>query len=239
MTGLISLALFIFLWVTWFRMSGPMAASFGRFLGFNIPEPTREVSQIETTLTPEKIDVSGFPILQAGATSQPVVVSQADVGDAFIIPTQTQIAMQNTPTTAPDLTPTPQPTNPAWTNPGLTSAEEYCLDCSTYDVQVRITHYWPPDGEINCWDYNEETGWCDSALFSGLRWENYINIAAACPLDWPLGTWVEIPGVGTYNCLDRGTMVCFEGVCEVDILAPDLGIFDGNIYDARVYITWR
>lgn len=126
-----------------------------------------------------------------------------------------------------------------WMLSGLPSAGKYCLDCQQYPVQVRITHYWPLNGDMNCFDFNEQTGWCDSALFSGLRWENFINLAAACPKDWPIGSWVEIPGIGAYNCLDRGSMVCFEGVCEVDILSPDLGIYDGQLFNATVYITWR
>ncbi len=173
---------------------------------------------------------------QVTATNIPIVI---EVATATPLPTSTPDPNMPTAMPAPTYTPLAGVELQDWTLPGLTSASKYCLDCQQYQVQVRITHYWPLDGDMNCYDYNDQTGWCDSALFSGLRWENFINLAAACPKDWPIGSWVEIPGIGAYNCLDRGTMVCFEGVCEVDILSPDLGPYDGYVFDANVYITWR
>lgn len=120
---------------------------------------------------------------------------------------------------------------------GLLNSEDYCLNCTTYPVQVRVTHYWPPDGGMNCFDFRD--GYCVSAMASGLRWENYIGLAVACPMEWPFGSWVEIQGMGSYNCLDRGSMVCNEEYCDVDILSPSIGEFDGRILSAQVHINWN
>jgi hypothetical protein len=118
------------------------------------------------------------------------------------------------------------------------SPAELCFNCTVYDIPVRFTHYRPWEGGINCFTFLD--GYCESAMSSELRWENFIGLAAACPPEWPLGSWVEAPGIGSWVCLDRGGMVvCQDGVCVVDILARGIDELDGQIINAKVYITWK
>ena len=161
-----------------------------------------------------------------------------------------------TPFSPPTATPEPSPT--ATLEPTHTTAEtelaflpipeaqpnfylspaEFCFNCTVYDIPVRFTHYRPWEGGINCFTFLD--GYCESAMSSQLRWENFIGLAAACPPEWPLGSWVEAPGIGSWVCLDRGGMVqCQDGVCVVDILAKGIGALDGQVLNARVYITWK
>ena len=118
------------------------------------------------------------------------------------------------------------------------SPSEFCFNCTVYEVPVRFTSYRPWEGGINCFTFQE--GYCESAMSSELRWENFVGIAAACPPEWPLGSWVEAPGIGAWVCLDRGgAVLCVDGVCIVDILAENIGDLDGKILNALVYITWK
>jgi hypothetical protein len=42
-------------------------------------------------------------------------------------------------------------------------------------------------------------------MASELRWEQFLGVAAACPPEWPFGTWVEAPGHGDLIFADEGT----------------------------------
>jgi len=118
------------------------------------------------------------------------------------------------------------------------SPAEFCFNCTVYQVPVRFTSYRPWEGGINCFTF--QNGYCESAMSSELRWENFVGIAAACPPEWPLGTWVEAPGIGAWVCLDRGgAVLCVDEVCVVDILAESIGDLDGQTITATVYITWK
>ena len=85
---------------------------------------------------------------------------------------------------------------------------------------VRITHYWPPNGGINCYDYRD--GWCQSPTASGIPWEAVIGYGAACPPEWPLGSVVRFPTGESFTCFDRGGEIkCLnDGTCRLDILSP-------------------
>ncbi len=102
-------------------------------------------------------------------------------------------------------------------------------------VLVHVTHYWPPNGGENCLVYLDD--WCVSPTASGVPWEAVVGIAAACPMEWPIGSVVMINS-RAWICLDRGDLSCDRdtGVCDVDLLtaAP---IFDG-IYRAEVYFPF-
>lgn len=97
------------------------------------------------------------------------------------------------------------------------------------EVQVRITHYWPPLGGLNCWIFQD--GRCVSATASGIPWEMVVGIAAACPWEWRLGSAIVIEG-RMWICLDRGSMKCEGGVCQVDLLteSPVDGLYTGLLY---------
>jgi hypothetical protein len=129
------------------------------------------------------------------------------------------------------------------TSPRIQPGADYCPFCETYGVNVKYTHYWPLEGGINCWDYNEATNWCDSPTFSGIPWETAVGWGAACPYDWPIGTWVDVPYYGAVQCIDRGSMTCEyhqDGsvTCHVDILAPSIGEIDGQVLYSQVHIKW-
>lgn len=120
-----------------------------------------------------------------------------------------------------------------------------CLDCKIYNVKGRFTYYYPDlyPGEfkkiqgsnyvrtINCWQFDLVNRKCVSKMASGMPWEAFIDIAVACPKEYPFGTRVIIPALGReYICLDRGSMVCTGGVCDFDILSKTIS-FSGNVYD--------
>lgn len=118
-----------------------------------------------------------------------------------------------------------------------------CYDCSPFKARVRLSNYDPNKGGSNCWDFSDKFQWCMSDMRSGLPWESFYGLAAACPFDWPYGTWVEIPGVGSFICLDRGgSIICdYEsGICNVDILAPYVpGGLNGAVIDVTLWVPLK
>ncbi len=119
-------------------------------------------------------------------------------------------------------------------------AQKFCGNCQGYSVRIRYTHYYPPLGGMNCWNWNDETQYCDSPTYSGIPWESGMYWGAACPYDWGIGTWIEVPYWGSVMCIDRGDMVCIQDadgwLCEVDILAPSIGKIDGQVLQSVVFI---
>lgn len=96
-----------------------------------------------------------------------------------------------------------------------------CVNCAPLPVQVQVSTYDPRAGEINCWDYRD--GYCWSPTWFGLPWEVAWGWSAACPVEWPVGSWLEIPDLGTFVCLDHGeAIVCKQDpagrTCLVDLL---------------------
>lgn len=119
-------------------------------------------------------------------------------------------------------------------------AQKFCGTCQGYTINIRYTHYYPPLGGENCWLWNEETQYCDSPTYSGIPWESALYWGAACPYDWGIGTWIEVPYWGSVMCIDRGSMVCVQTadgwLCDVDILAPSIGNIDGQVLQSVVFI---
>ncbi|MFC1936775.1 hypothetical protein ACFLYP_03820 [Chloroflexota bacterium] len=197
---------------------------------------------------------TGMRFFGFGEPLEPVTVDQfiepaevtAEAQQVIIVETSTPA-----PTAIPTTTPTPVPAVeqiPLY-SPGQQTGAQNCPFCTAYRVKIRFTNYWPLYGRIdpeqanlNCYDWNEETQWCDSPTFSGIPWETAIGWGAACPFDWPIGTWIQVPNYGAVQCVDRGSMVCIqtqEGtLCEVDILAEEIGAINGQILEALVYIYW-
>jgi len=147
----------------------------------------------------------------------------------------------------PEIQPTPTggflPANPPSTDGSSQfqgKASQFCGNCDGYSVKIKYTHYYPPEGGINCWDWNEDTQYCDSPTYSGIPWESALYWGAACPYDWGIGTWIEVPYWGSVMCIDRGSMECVLGtdgwLCHVDILAPSIGVIDGQVIESEVYI---
>ncbi len=112
-----------------------------------------------------------------------------------------------------------------------------CWNCAPFEQRVHLSHYDPMSGAINCWDYDEEQNYCYSPTKPGIEWKGLWGIGAACPMEWPYGTWVVVPEVGAFICLDRGgSIVCDkDGICNVDILGPS-GPWDGSIVTATLWV---
>ena len=169
--------------------------------------------------------------------------------------TPTEI-IEASPTATPE--PTPTTTHVVGLHVGYGLQSVKCVDCASYDVVVRLTNYWPdtlPTIEeiekgkaankfgnerfittANCWKYDLLENRCASAMESELPWRSFVGWAAACPYDWPHGTVVHVPALGrTFWCLDRGTMVCAGGVCDVDVLTEQLPQ-NGGVFNAVIQV---
>lgn len=202
-------------------------------------------------------------ILQGFITPTPGLDQLVLTKQAELMPSQTPtstpeptvgITITGTPTSTPQATETA--IVPLHDGYGMQTIK--CIDCAVYEIPVRITNYWPDtpatEAEIeagraaqkfgnddlittfNCWKYSISRGACVSMLETELPWRSFIGWAAACPYDWPDGTVLHIPALGrSFWCLDRGTMVCAGGVCDVDILSPELPQ-NGGVFTAIVEI---
>lgn len=117
-----------------------------------------------------------------------------------------------------------------------------CFNCVPVKKHIQIHHYDPNKGDFNCFTYDEELQWCMSPTSSGLSWQAVYGIAAACPIDWGMGPWIEIPTVGTFICLDHGDLIFCEkdgSRCYIDLLGPGGAEWDGKEFDATLWIPKR
>ena len=53
-------------------------------------------------------------------------------------------------------------------------------------------------------------GECISKMANGSRWQEFMDVAIACPVELDFGTKV-IVGVKTWECMDRGGAITFDG----------------------------
>lgn len=146
-----------------------------------------------------------------------------------------------TPTTSP--TPAPVLLTPA-DNPQTAvgsfgiEGQVQCWNCAPFEARVLLSHYDPMLGEENCWDYDEDKQYCYSPTKPGLAWKGFWGYGAACPFEWPYGTWVVVPGVGALVCVDRGGRIDCDPetqICRVDVLGPS-GPWDGQVHDATLWV---
>lgn len=142
---------------------------------------------------------------------------------------------------------------------GLASGVE-CFNCVPFNVRIRLTHYDPMKGPINCFDYHDN--YCWSTMSSGLPWKSFFGLAAACPQGWPMGAWVDIEKVGRFICLDHGGMVVCsdyvpddryevfglsdylpeilpETICAVDIMGRGGEWWDGQYFDITLWVPFN
>jgi hypothetical protein len=100
-------------------------------------------------------------------------------------------------------------------------------------IQIRASHYDPRLGGINCSHFIN--GQCVSHMASGLRWQDYVGSAIACPPEWPFHAKLIINGK-TWECLDRGGAIkTINGISWIDFLSdgtPFDGYRYGSIFDA-------
>lgn len=113
------------------------------------------------------------------------------------------LALALTPPSAPQAQPLPPPELPTLVN-----------------APLLVTHYWPPDGGINCADD------CTTFGSGEVIQPHHVNTTAACPTSWR-GKFVFIPNFGGWWCGDSGTRVGIHWTREhglhghVDVLRPD------------------
>jgi hypothetical protein len=100
--------------------------------------------------------------------------------------------------------------------------------------QVRLSHYWPPLGGVNCFRF--VSGQCLSPTASGEPWQAWVGKGAACPREWPFGTTLTLPGGESFTCVDRGGKIVNgpDGIAWIDLLVAVPPVPFGSIVSARV-----
>ena len=100
-------------------------------------------------------------------------------------------------------------------------------------IKVRISHYEPWLGGINC--FNFVNGECLSKMSSGKRWQDYIDVAIACPVELEFGTKIIIEG-REWVCLDRGGAIIYQdGAYWIDELTYNPTHSFGAVVDAIMF----
>ena len=100
------------------------------------------------------------------------------------------------------------------------------------NMNIRYSHYWPPLGGPNCATF--VGGKCISKMASGKPWEQYVDLAVACPPEWPFGRKVIFEG-NTYTCMDRGGKIKYvDGIPWIDFLTPKAAYAYGSIVTVQV-----
>lgn len=155
--------------------------------------------------------------------------------------------MHITPMPSAEPTDLPAPVDPPSMTPALNpitavgqlglTAQVQCWNCVPFSVKVKLSHYDPTLGEDNCWDYDENVNYCYSPTQPGIHWKGVWGFAAACPVEWPFGTWVVVEDVGSFVCLDRGgRIVCENGLCRVDVLTGQAAWWDQKEFTATIWV---
>jgi len=233
-------------------------AFWGGFV-YMITQPSRRASQAREERA-QRQDAGITGLLQVGEYPSDELDQLVSTLQATMMPTAI-----STPTLIPTAMPTstqmptvtPEPTIPVL-QAGYGFQTVNCVGCVVYNVRVRLTNYWPDNpatveeietGQAqnkfgnpdyittqNCWKYSISQSACVSAMESELPWRAFVGWAAACPFDWPDGTVLHVPSLGrSFWCLDRGTMTCAGGVCDVDILIEQIPQ-NGLIFDAIIEV---
>lgn len=105
----------------------------------------------------------------------------------------------------------------------------------TKDIVVKISHYSPSLGGVNCGHF--VNGKCVSRLANGESWEKYINTKSviACPPELKLGTQIKILG-RVWTCRDRGGKITTTatGAYWIDMLTEDTVVAFGTEIKAEI-----
>ena len=101
------------------------------------------------------------------------------------------------------------------------------------EIKAKISHYWPPLGGVNCSRFI--AGECVAKMASGLRWQDWINKACACPIEYPFGTRFKLANGSIWECQDRGgAIVTAGGVPWLDLLQQKASYSFGSIQNVEV-----
>jgi len=99
-------------------------------------------------------------------------------------------------------------------------------------ILAKMSHYYPPLGGANCASF--VNGYCVSTMANGERWEDNIDIACACPAEYPFGTVFVVNGK-EWVCKDRGgKIITQDGVIWLDMLTQNPIVPYGNILEVEV-----
>ena len=131
------------------------------------------------------------------------------------------LAAEATPSPVPTREPSPEPTKEPTPTP---APKNYLL--------VKVSHYWPPLGGTNCFNYIN--GECRSRMANGERWQEWVGIAIACPPELDFGTKLKI-GDRVWTCKDVGGAIKKEGeLYWVDMLTPEQLYDYGEVVKAEI-----
>lgn len=102
----------------------------------------------------------------------------------------------------------------------------------TQDIIVKVSHYWPDLGGVNCLTF--KNGHCQSHLANGEEWEKGIDNAIACPPELKLGTKINILGK-IWICKDRGSKIVKDGDAYwIDMLTRQTVVAYGELVKAEI-----
>lgn len=98
-----------------------------------------------------------------------------------------------------------------------------------------MSHYTPWTGGPNCSRF--VNGECISRMASGERWQDWVGIAAACPVEIPFWSIVILPGGEKFVCLDRGGKIVTmeDSSIWLDLLVANAPVPFGTVLDVTVY----
>jgi hypothetical protein len=191
LAGVLNVIFLIMLISTWKAALAPLMRNFN-FFAVETPSP----NALMVTANPEFLGlaVSG----SSSATSTPTPSSVLAVSMPTLQPTQTPY---------PTYTPYPEPTPTVGSIVG-----------SGAPMAFRFSYYDPLIGrdmidiaEVNCFDWNYETNYCDSKLHDWVDFEPYYGIGLACPEWLPMYSRLVVVSpnwlVGTYYCMDTGDLI--------------------------------
>ncbi len=107
-------------------------------------------------------------------------------------------------------------------------------DPLTRFITVRVSHYWPDLGGVNC--ANFKNGHCISKLANGQSWKKNAGIGIACPKELSFGTKIRI-GERIWICSDRGSKIIKDGNDYwVDMLLMEPLYPYGTRLEAEMYL---
>jgi hypothetical protein len=153
------------------------------------------------------------------------------------VPTPTMVTMLPLPTETFQAS-----TQPVEAAPGITlgwTGHVECYNCAPFSAKAKLSNYDPNSGPDNCWDYDEKLHYCFSPTKMDVPWKSIYGIGAACPFEWPYGTWVEVPGVGAFICFDRGGSIKCDPhtkICNVDIMGPGGADWQQQVFDVTLWV---
>jgi hypothetical protein len=102
----------------------------------------------------------------------------------------------------------------------------------TQDIIVKVSHYWPDLGGVNCLTF--KNGHCQSHMANGEDWEDWEDKAIACPPELKLGTKIKILGK-VWICKDRGSKIQMDGDAYwVDMLTRQTVVAYGQLVPAVI-----